>query len=263
MSSSGQGAAGTGRASSGRVDVEPSAKPARRWSKRRLIIVVSSLLLGLVLLVVSVVGFGHSLGFVMTAADAVGDVREIAPERAAPAGSAVPVGSPVSNVSQATAPTSSGGANADPSELPSMAFPAGPVGGMAGASGSGGATATSETSAQAGGGAAASPTAGTAGAAPSAWDEAVQGALALLSQNTISMCGRNTCNTGQVCCNASCGVCVAPGATCDQQQCAGAPRVPTAVLCGRGQCNDGQVCCNASCGICAAPGETCSDQPCQ
>jgi len=242
------------------VEALQSSKPVRRWSKRRLIVVVSSLFVGLLLLAVSVVGLAHSFGFAMTAAEAVGDVGAIAPERAAPPGSAVPLDGPDSNFVAAPAPSGSSGSGPRPSVPPTMAEP---VAAIAGASGSGGAAASSEPSAQTGGGAGAGSTAGVAGAAPSTWEETVRGALALISQNTISMCGRNTCNTGQVCCNASCGICVAPGASCDQRQCAGAPRTPTAVLCGQGQCNDGQVCCNASCGICAAPGETCSDKKCQ
>lgn len=215
------------------------------------------------LLVVSVVAVAHSLGFVMTAANAVGDVGEIAPERAAPTGSDVTWGGSVSMLSTPTPPSSSGGVSGS-SALTTVPLPAGPVGGTGGASGGGGATGTSDASAQtAGSGGAAGSTDGVAGSAPSVWEETVRGALTLISQNTISMCGRNTCNTGQVCCNASCGICVAPGATCDQQQCAGAPRTPTAVLCGKGQCNDGQVCCNPTCGICAAPGATCSDKKCQ
>ena len=33
------------------------------------------------------------------------------------------------------------------------------------------------------------------------------------------LCGMTTCNTGSVCCNPSCGICTAPGATCPQQAC--------------------------------------------
>jgi hypothetical protein len=29
----------------------------------------------------------------------------------------------------------------------------------------------------------------------------------------------NTCNTGEVCCNPSCGICVKPGDTCSQEPC--------------------------------------------
>ena len=32
-------------------------------------------------------------------------------------------------------------------------------------------------------------------------------------------CGMNTCNTGQVCCNPSCGVCTSPGQTCSPEPC--------------------------------------------
>jgi hypothetical protein len=32
-------------------------------------------------------------------------------------------------------------------------------------------------------------------------------------------CGLNTCNVGQVCCNASCGICAQPGEACSQQPC--------------------------------------------
>jgi hypothetical protein len=245
------------------VELVKNSKPPRRWSKRRLVVVVSSLIAVSVLLALSVVGFAHSLGFVINAADAIGDVGEIAPEHAAPTGNAVTVGSPVSTVTETSPAPSGSGSGASPSALPAMEASAAPIGGMSQASGSGGAPVKSDTLAQTGGGAGAGSTDGVAGSATSAWDDAVQGALGLISQNTISMCGRNTCNVGQVCCNASCGVCVAAGSSCDKQQCPGAPRAPTAIRCGNGQCNDGQVCCNASCGICAAPGETCSDKKCQ
>jgi hypothetical protein len=254
------------RASPPRVETLQPSKIPRRWSKRRLVVVVSSLIAGLGLLAVSVVGFAHSLGFVMRVADAVGDVGAIAPERVAPTGSAVTVTSPAaSSIETSPPPRSAGGSDPGPRAVPAMPLPAGAGGGMAGTGGSGGAPATSDTPAETGGSGSAgtSSTGGVAGSAPSAWDAAVQSALALISQNTISMCGRNTCNTGQVCCNASCGVCVAPGETCDQQQCAGAPYTPTAVLCGKGQCNDGQVCCNPSCGICTAPGATCPNTQCR
>ena len=32
-------------------------------------------------------------------------------------------------------------------------------------------------------------------------------------------CGLSTCNVDSVCCNVSCGICTAPGATCSQTQC--------------------------------------------
>jgi hypothetical protein len=77
------------------------------------------------------------------------------------------------------------------------------------------------------------------------------------------LCGPNTCNVGQVCCNPTCGTCTAPGASCDQAECTGAPRAPSNERCGAAICNDGQVCCNASCGICAAPGQSCSHDICR
>lgn len=231
----------------------------------------------LLLLVVSVVGFARSAAFVVNAADDVGRVGQIAPERASPTGNAVTAGSSATAVNDASpSPSGSGGSESNPSALPPVAAPsastpsatggsesaveavaneigAEPVVGAAGALGGG----------AGGGGAAVSSSAGAAGAAPSLWDEAVQSVFGFLARNTISMCGANTCNVGQVCCNASCGVCVAQGSTCDKTQCTGAPRIPTAVLCGRAQCNDGQVCCNASCGVCTAPGDTCDDKKCE
>jgi hypothetical protein len=32
-------------------------------------------------------------------------------------------------------------------------------------------------------------------------------------------CGPNTCNVGQVCCNATCGICTNPGETCRKEPC--------------------------------------------
>jgi hypothetical protein len=32
-------------------------------------------------------------------------------------------------------------------------------------------------------------------------------------------CGKNTCPAGQVCCNASCGICTPPGGVCIQIAC--------------------------------------------
>ena len=74
-------------------------------------------------------------------------------------------------------------------------------------------------------------------------------------------CGLVGCAAGEVCCNASCGICTPPGGTCTNKIC-GRPEVPLSELCGPNTCNVGQVCCNASCGICTAPGETCSQRTC-
>jgi hypothetical protein len=65
----------------------------------------------------------------------------------------------------------------------------------------------------------------------------------------------------EVCCNASCGICVPSGGTCSKEPCAGI-YVPVSVPCGMNTCNTGQVCCNPSCGICTNPGESCSLDPC-
>jgi hypothetical protein len=77
-------------------------------------------------------------------------------------------------------------------------------------------------------------------------------------------CGRNTCNFGDVCCNASCGTCVHPGQTCDEKRRCGSDIVyPESQVCGvKATCNVGEVCCNPSCGICAPPGEACSQRIC-
>jgi hypothetical protein len=74
-------------------------------------------------------------------------------------------------------------------------------------------------------------------------------------------CGARMCPLDQECCNASCGICVAPGGTCTNKDCAQV-EIPYSAPCGLNTCNVGQVCCNASCGICAAPDAPCSQAPC-
>lgn len=74
-------------------------------------------------------------------------------------------------------------------------------------------------------------------------------------------CGMGECPEGLVCCNESCGTCVAPGQTCSQLSCS-MPAYPASAFCGRNTCSVGEVCCNISCGICAAPGESCSERIC-
>jgi hypothetical protein len=76
------------------------------------------------------------------------------------------------------------------------------------------------------------------------------------------LCGPNTCNTGMVCCNPSCGICTAPGATCDTSLCSNPITYPASQSCGLSTCNIDSVCCNPSCGICTAPGESCSQRAC-
>jgi hypothetical protein len=266
--------AGTAPASHAEVAAIVASEPSRRWSNRRLLLVVSSLIVAVVALAVGIVGVARSLAFVLNAVDATGDVGQITPERGSMQRPSVTAGSDAPNVPLAPSPAGASTAEGTSSSAPpSSVTPAptaqpgasnptvetepAPIAGVAGMAGGGGSGAS---------GIAMGGSAGSAGASnpsPTFWQGFVQSALALLGQTTISMCGRNTCNIGQVCCNASCGTCVAQGATCDQTQCAGGPRTPTNVLCGSGQCNDGLVCCNPSCGICVLPGETCSDQPCR
>lgn len=78
---------------------------------------------------------------------------------------------------------------------------------------------------------------------------------------TLEPCGMDVCGPGLVCCNPSCGTCVAPGGTCSQLTCS-MTAYPISSFCGRNTCSVGEVCCNLSCGICAAPGETCSQRVC-
>jgi hypothetical protein len=245
------------------VEAVDTSEPPRRRSKRSLILLVSTLTAGVLALVVGVVGIARSVDFVLRAVRAAANVGQIAPELAAP--SSV---TPASAAGSAPTPASAGvgpPAATPGSDAPPTAAPAAPsAGGSNGEVGALllGAGAGGDGSAGDGGGSGGSGGVGTGGAAPLFWEGVAQSVLDLVRQSTITMCGPNTCNVGQVCCNASCGTCVAPGATCDQTQCAGAPRAPTNVLCGRGQCNDGQICCNPSCGICVAPGETCAEQEC-
>lgn len=232
----------------------------------------------------SLVGFARSVDVVLHAFHVLSDSSQIAPDRAAQAGSSVTASQPAAATQPGTEtvaepPTASHppavippvaarstarvldgtGGTSEAAAVPLASAPGasgnGGVAGNGGAAGSGGAAGNGGRGGLAG-------SAGTGGAVLTFWDEVVEGALTVLGRTTISVCGPNTCNTGQVCCNPSCGICVSPGATCDQSPCTGAPRTPTAALCGSGQCNDGQVCCNPSCGICTAPGESCSKETC-
>ena len=72
-------------------------------------------------------------------------------------------------------------------------------------------------------------------------------------------CGDVTCGRGEVCCNASCGICTKPGGACTQQAC----EPPTGGPCGPVDCAAGQECCNESCGICVEPGGVCTQQACE
>lgn len=47
---------------------------------------------------------------------------------------------------------------------------------------------------------------------------------------SLASCGYTFCPPGQICCNATCGLCAAPGESCPQRTCIGAPP-GTAVYC--------------------------------
>ncbi len=74
-------------------------------------------------------------------------------------------------------------------------------------------------------------------------------------------CGPTTCNKNEVCCNASCGICVPKGSgtPCTTISCTDAgPPVP----CGPTTCSSGEYCCNADCGVCAPLGAMCPQVDC-
>src|SRR5688572_249569 len=71
-------------------------------------------------------------------------------------------------------------------------------------------------------------------------------------------CGSNTCQQGEVCCNASCGICVAEGGACIQLACE-----PEEVPCGNSTCAAGEYCCNPECGICTTAGNACPAIGCE
>ena len=62
-------------------------------------------------------------------------------------------------------------------------------------------------------------------------------------------CGAVTCGGGQVCCNASCGICAAPGGSCPAIACEDGG-VPDGGTCGGETCGAGEPCCYG-----CAPGE--------
>jgi len=274
---------GTPYAGHAQVDAAETSPPERRWSKRSQIVIVSSLVVAALLLTATLIRFARTTGLVLRVIDDVGDVDRIAPDRQALTRTSVtpqphpPSETAPSPMPPAPAPATTNAPPPGPLASPPSAAPMSASNGgrestdaveanaMGGAGGSGDVSDSNDDVASRntpGATAGAGGVAGSSAAAPTFWDDVVQSALGWIGQTTVSMCGPSTCNTGMVCCNASCGTCVEPGATCDQTQCAGAPRTPTNIRCGMGQCNDGQVCCNPSCGICTAPGETCSDAPC-
>ncbi|NOY90055.1 MAG: hypothetical protein GXP55_02515 [Deltaproteobacteria bacterium] len=56
------------------------------------------------------------------------------------------------------------------------------------------------------------------------------------------VCGASTCSGGQVCCNASCGICADPGEGCIAIACTDAG-LPDAGSCGATTCGGGEQCC--------------------
>jgi hypothetical protein len=222
----------------------------RRGSSPRLVIAVTALALGVAVLVLSVVGFGRTV----KALTAFAARTNISAERssrmsrmsepASTAASAVAVLAPSlqreetsgpSPVPQPTDSVAAGGASAGLVRAAAEIAGSGGLGGTAGVSG-------------------ASGSAGTAGVG------GLGGAGGGTAQAGVA-CGQVECRPDQRCCNASCGICTAPGENCTQQLC-GVANMASSVMCGPSTCNVGQVCCNESCGICAAPGASCSQRTC-
>lgn len=80
------------------------------------------------------------------------------------------------------------------------------------------------------------------------------------------MCGPVRCGPGTECCNASCGVCVAPGGSCSGEVCVDAGPATDAGLppgCEAVSCQAGEQCC-PGCGsmVFCAGGSTCPDVSC-
>ncbi len=86
------------------------------------------------------------------------------------------------------------------------------------------------------------------------------------NQNNLQApnCGPSTCAKAEVCCNASCGICAAPGEGCTRELCLQPIDAGSApVTCGKNTCASGEYCCNESCGVCAAPGTGCTRELCR
>lgn len=77
---------------------------------------------------------------------------------------------------------------------------------------------------------------------------------------TGELCGLQSCSFGSTCC---CGTCIAPGQSCDPDDCAITSGLALSEPCGTMTlCGEGEVCCNPSCGTCVQPGDSCSQQVC-
>lgn len=235
----------------------------RRFQPRSLLIATAALSVAIGLLVLSMVGFGHTIGFL----DRLTGTPLLASAESASSAKAPPGWPP---------PVPTGAPAIAPPPLP-IAVPQGAVASVDGATvfGGGGsvsdserggpnATASAGVSAVAGTTAVGGATQSTAGTRGTATQDTAAGATpgATAGAPQGPACGPKTCGPEQVCCNASCGICTAPGAMCTQQRC-DLPNAQTSLLCGPNTCNVGQVCCNASCGICAAPGAACDQRTCR
>jgi hypothetical protein len=99
-----------------------------------------------------------------------------------------------------------------------------------------------------------------------------------LGANAGPPCGARTCAAGQVCCNASCGICTPPDGVCTQQLCDGAPAdsgsIPPGPACSQdGDCRlFSDYCTGCDCRallktdkdpLCSGPGVRCLADPCQ
>ena len=88
-------------------------------------------------------------------------------------------------------------------------------------------------------------------------------------------CGRTICAPGEICCNASCGICAPPDGVCTMQICEVAPEAPTAATEGCKVDSDCRLfsdyCTGCNCHalaktekepLCSGPGVRCLADPC-
>ncbi|HEX6243163.1 MAG TPA: hypothetical protein VFZ61_19755 [Polyangiales bacterium] len=80
----------------------------------------------------------------------------------------------------------------------------------------------------------------------------------LTSDRTPQKCGANTCGVGQVCCNASCGICTKPDGACVQLACE-ADSGSGATSCAAVTCPTGSTCVEMPTGARCIPGD---EDPC-
>jgi hypothetical protein len=236
----------------------------RRQSNRRLLTGVLALAVGVTVLVVALVGLGRTVGALTRLAPAAAEQLSSEPPAAQLAARGLPIATvATTTVATATAapaaPAANGLRSPEAATPPSTAMSAARSDTMSVATGSVMAGVVAGAGGSGGQGGIAGGQGGIAGGGLGGLGGAA-GALGAAPLGTVP-CGPTTCSEGQSCCNASCGICAAPGETCTQQLC-GVANVASSVMCGANTCNVGQVCCNASCGICTAPGASCSQAPC-